>query len=487
MGEIKEIKTAQAIIQNKESLHLLANPIFQKDTWHTIDDLGLSVNLHRRRLTLDFQGILQDWLRILVKIYILVRSQLNLSSEYLAHELSNLNKFSRFLEISSINGHEQINNQVFQDFDDYLHKLNLAKRTISKHYITLNSFFNVCRLEGWLDINTYWFEGRRLPYRFISNDEIDYIPEEVWNQLEQNLHHLPESIQRMVLIIRTTGMRVGELLNLPLDCLRKRGGQWRLRFTTEKYKIDDELPILPELVVIIKQQQTYIRKHLKDNYDKLFCSSRGNRHGFMPTSRVMNVSTFNCYLNKLASSCHICTHSGEIWHFKSHQFRKTIGTVLTNAGVRDLIIQKYLRHRSPDMQRHYTHLLKQVLESEYKDLMREKSYVDITGRVVANYKPRNPMTELMRRKMYQITTQYGECHRPTIKIPCQTVNACWQCEHWRTSTDDLPYLEEDIKQIQEELNITEKLGLVRQQQGLENDFQNLKVRIEGLRGIDEQN
>jgi hypothetical protein len=282
-------------------------------------------------------------------------------------------------------------------------------------------------------------------------------------------------------------MRVGELLNLPLDCLRKRGNQWRLRFTTEKYKIDDELPILPELVVIVKQQQTYIRQHLKADYDKLFCSSRGNRHGFMPTSRVMNFSTFNHYLNSLAKEFNICTKSGELWHFKSHQFRKTIGTVLINAGVRDLIIQKYLRHRSPDMQRHYTHLLQQVLEDEYQDLMREKSYVDLTGKVVAKYKPKNPITELIRRKMYQITTQYGECHRPTIKIPCQTVNACWRCEHWRTSTDDLPYLEEDIKQVQEEIKITEKLGLVRQQQGLEDDFHNLTVRIEGLRGIDERN
>ena len=45
---------------------------------------------------------------------------------------------------------------------------------------------------------------------------------------------------------------------------------------------------------------------------------------------------------------------------------------MTNAGVRDLVIQKYLRHRSPDMQNYYKHLLKQVLGSEYQELIQEK-------------------------------------------------------------------------------------------------------------------
>lgn len=158
---------------------------------------------------------------------------------------------------------------------------------------------------------------------------------------------------------------------------------------------------------------------------------------------------------------------------------------MTNAGVRDLIIQKYLRHRSPDMQRHYKHLLKQVVGDELEELMREKKYVDITGKVIASHQPKNPITELLRRRMYQITTQYGECHRPVLKTPCQTVNACWRCKEWRTSTDDLPYLKDDLKRVEEELQIAKQMGMFRQQYGLEDDRDSLLNCIKGLEQIND--
>ncbi len=199
----------------------------------------------------------------------------------------------------------------------------------------------------------------------------------------------------------------------------------------------------------------------------------------------MTTYTFNRWLNQLAQEQKICDKQGEIWYFKSHQFRKTMATIMTNAGVRDLIIQKYLRHRSPDMQNYYKHLLKQVLGDEYQELIKAKKYVDNAGKVVSSYQPKNPVTELLRRKMYQITTQYGECHRPILKSPCQTVNACWRCEHWRTSTDDLHYLKNDLKRVKEELTMAENLGMIRQQQGLEDDCQSLTIRIQGLEEIND--
>jgi integrase/recombinase XerD len=258
-----------------------------------------------------------------------------------------------------------------------------------------------------------------------------------------------------------------------------------LRFLTEKYLTVDELPICEELVVVIREQQKYIRQHFGDSYDKL-CnsnSSRGN-HDYKPAPRVMQASSFNRWLNKLAQKQSICTNEGQIWHFKSHQFRKTFATVMTNAGVRDLIIQKYLRHRSPEMQEYYKRLFKEVLGDEYHELIKGSSYVDSTGKMVAQHQQQNLITELVRRKMYQITTQYGECHRPVLKSPCQTVNACWQCEHWLTSTKDVSALKNDLQRIETELDIASKLGMVRQQQGLTLDQQRLVIRIEGLEKID---
>ena len=137
------------------------------------------------------------------------------------------------------------------------------------------------------------------------------------------------------------------------------------------------------------------------------------------------------------------------------------------------------------MQNYYKHLLKQVLGDEYQELIKTKKYVDNTGKIVSSHQPKNPVTELLRRKMEQITTQYGECHRPILKSPCPTVNACWRCEHWRTSTDDLDYLKDDLKRVKEELTIAQNLVMIRQQQGLEDDCQSLTIRIQGLEEIND--
>ncbi|MBE9193355.1 tyrosine-type recombinase/integrase [Gloeocapsopsis crepidinum LEGE 06123] len=468
-------------VQNTKDTPLLNNLLLQKDVWRTIEDLGLKVNEHDKRLTINFQGIEQNWLKLLAKLYVLVRSQRKISSSSLRTQVNYLILFSKFLQQKSVSKPDQINNKLFEELNKYLQSLKLAEATISNCYTSLAGFFDLCRQEDWLEVNTYWFKGKR-KYSRLQN-KIDYIPEEVWQQLNEYLHHLPEPIQRMVLIIRSTGLRIGELLNLPLDCLRQRGKQWRLRFLTEKYQVEDELPICPELVVVIREQQEYTRQHFGNSYDKLFSSNGKNRYCYKPTPRVMNARTFGDWLNKLAQEYNISTKDGQIWHFKSHQFRKTLATVMTNAGVRDLIIQKYLRHRSPDMQNYYKHLLKQALGDEYQKLMRETKYVDSTGKIVGTHNSKNPITELLRRKMYQITTQYGECHRPVLKSPCQTVNACWRCEHWRTSTDDLNALKDDSQRIEVELEIATKLGMVRQQQGLESDKHYLAIRIKGLEEV----
>jgi integrase/recombinase XerD len=486
MSELELLSLYEDLTKSQSARELLSNPLLKKDVWSTVSDLGLKLQEHFVTLTLNFQDFYPEDFKLLAKLHILSRVRRKDSIITISGCTSRLKKFSYFLKSANIFSIQQVNNQILEEFLSYLKKSQVAEVSIAGILSILKIFFDDCRLSGWLKINTYWFLGRSKRIKIPKNDEINYIPEEVWNQLDENLHNLPEQLQRMILVIRTTGIRGGELLNLPFDCLRARGNQWRLRFNSEKYNIEDELPIIPDLVVVIKEQQSYIKKHFNHGFEKLFCGNTSNPHFFKPKPEVMSLSSFNRWLNVLAHKCNICASSSqEPWNFTSHQFRRTVATIMTNAGVRDLIIQKYLRHRSPDMQRHYKHILQQVLGEEYQELMKEKKYVDISGKVIASYKPNNPVTELMRRKMHQITTQYGECHRPNIKEPCQTVNACWRCEHWQTSTDDLSYLHEDLERLNKEILIAEQLGMIRQHQGLIEDYKHLATRIQGLEKIND--
>ena len=474
------------LFEEKPPSQLLLNPLLQKDIWHTVDDLNLKISPHQKVFTLNFKTISLDWFRLLVKLYILVKAKPNQPSTTINGFVIYLRGFSKFLAEKHINNPKQIDNEVFEQFDYYLIAKGLKDSSLGHYRTTVCNLFDVCRIEGWIDVNTYWFRGKRNRVH-PKNDEVDYIPEKVWHQLEENLYYLPEPIQRMILVIKTTGIRGGELLNLPLDCLRKRGEQWRLRLTTEKYNIDDEIPIaVPELVAVIKEQQEYIKQIFGDEFGNLFCSNHPGHHRkdgtltFSPNPKVMTTSTFNLWLNRLAQKADIQTSEGAVYKFKSHQFRRTVGTVMTNAGVRDLIAQKYLRHRSPDMLPHYQHLLKQTLGDEFEELIKDQKYHDISGKIVETIKASSPITEFIRRKMYPLTTQYGECHRPILKSPCHTVNACWRCEHWRITEDDFNYLKEDLARVEEELQIARTLRMTRQTQGLESDRNNLLAIIQGI-------
>ncbi|MDJ0637129.1 MAG: tyrosine-type recombinase/integrase [Xenococcaceae cyanobacterium MO_188.B29] len=194
-------------------------------------------------------------------------------------------------------------------------------------------------------------------------------------------------------------------------------------------------------------------------------------------------NTFNTWLNRLAEKCNICSKDGDVWHFTSHQFRRTVGTIMTNAGVRDLIIQKYLRHRNPDMQNHYKHLLKQVIGDEYQELTKEKNFINIEGKVVSTHQPQNAIEEYMRVRLHQISTQQGECHRSNLKKPCPTVNSCWRCGDWMTSEQDLPYLKQDLQRLKDEIEKADKLGMVRVAKEVQKDINYLQIRINALEEI----
>jgi integrase len=207
-----EVEDFDGLFYKSVPTQLLANSLIKKDIWRTIDDLKLGINLHDKVLTLKFNKIQVKWLNLLSKLYVLVRSKQNLSPRYLRAEISYLVRFSRFIQQNTILRVEQLSDQFFDDFDVYLKSFSLSDGSKSHQYMTLINFFDLCRLEGWLDVNTYWFRGRwkgSPP----NNSQIDYIPESVWKQLDEKLDYLPEPLQRMVLIIRATGLRIGELLN----------------------------------------------------------------------------------------------------------------------------------------------------------------------------------------------------------------------------------------------------------------------------------
>jgi integrase len=350
--------------------------------------------------------------------------------------------------------------------------------------VYLKLFFEVGTINGWFNVSIYWFKGRSARYK-PSNDEIKYIPDEVLRQLDENLNLLEKPIQRMVILFRALGLRASELLQMRFDCLRqRRNGEWEIGFVNWKFNERlDALPITPELAAVIKEQQAYIRICLEKDFEYLFCSSSGRGEGFNPKPNVMVLQTFNNYLNELAEQCNICDKTGNRWRFVSHQFRRTVATKMTNEGVRQYIIQRYLRHDNPDMMQHYASIFPSTIKKEMAALHKQKKIVDVTGTEVSfNHTELKDEAGLqwLRSKMQPKALAMGFCARPQLLKPCPHANACLSCNHYRLDEDDLPALRQHLEQNQKLKAESEQLGYIRQLKGIEEDTNKLLNLIESL-------
>ena len=477
----------QHIIIGNSSVQPVASPLFEdplmlKDTWHVENDLGMRFNRHTGQKLLEFNEINQDWFKHKVKLYILYGRNQGKASNTLTASLNTLKSFAVFIDKYCILNFNAITDEIFSEY--FISITHLARSTQVKYLHRIKLFFEVGTRNDWFNISTYWFNGRAVRCK-PENNKIKYIPDEVLRQLDENLQLLEKPLQRLVILFRALGLRASELLQMHFDCLRqRRNGEWEINFVNWKFNERlDVLPITPELAAVIKEQQAYIRSHLGEEFEYLFCSNSVSRGAFKPKPSIMRLEAFNDYLNKLAEQCNICDNSGNRWRFTSHQFRRTVATKMTNEGVRQYIIQRYLRHDNPDMMQHYASIFPATIKEEMAALHKQKKIVDVTGTEVSLNHPDleyEAGLQWLRSKMQPKALAMGFCARPQLLKPCPHANACLSCENYRLDEDDLPALKQHLERNQKLKTESERLGYVRQLKGVEEDTTKIVNLIEAL-------
>ncbi len=84
------------------------------------------------------------------------------------------------------------------------------------------------------------------------------IPQEVLEQLRAHQDSFPAHIQRMVIILLESGMRLNEVCSLPFDCLlRDEAGNWFLRYPQLKTQQEHTLPLLYLAAEVIRRFEAH--------------------------------------------------------------------------------------------------------------------------------------------------------------------------------------------------------------------------------------
>jgi integrase len=170
--------------------------------------------------------------------------------------------------------------------------------------------------------------------------------------LQQELLRRNDLGGNVFLMLRHTGMRIGECVDLSYDCLRSTApNQWAIHVPLGKLKTERMVPV-DAFVRDLVHRLRFFRSldPLPDN----------GRLLAWPGSRVSLLARLRDYL-------HLVCHSvGLPTNIVPHHLRHTYGTEMLRAGVGFAAVMKLLGHTSPRMTMHYVDVTLTDLQREFQ-------------------------------------------------------------------------------------------------------------------------
>lgn len=291
----------------------------------------------------------------------------------------------------------------------------------------------------------------RVPMK--SEFSIKYIPDTVIQQLDDNLEHLtPSEYIPIVILLRNTGWRISDILNLKFDsCLDQTAQGWYLCGDIQKTQVmNHRVPITDEVAAMVKvvaKDTEYKSTEINNSQKLLFVRYQGKRMGRPPEAGQVNAN-----LNKLARQRKIVDDQGNIFKFKSHAFRHTKAIELINNGMSLLHVQKWMAHASPEMTLQYAKILDETMRKSWEEVVEKGLFrIDEEGQVksidMSKLDDENVIEwEYIRYNLDAVRMPLGYCMKPK-KQECHTqLNPCLTCRNLCTSPDFIPQFEMEIQE-----------------------------------------
>jgi integrase len=169
--------------------------------------------------------------------------------------------------------------------------------------------------------------------------------------IQQELSRRNDLNSNALLLMRHTGMHIGELVDLSLDCLRPLGtGQWAIHVPLGKLKTERWVPVDSVVCGLVDRLRS-LRSPDPTTGRLLLARPRGR------TVLVRKIrSTFRDAVAAVGINARLVPH----------QLRHTYGTEMLRAGVSFAAVIKLLGHKSPHMTLEYLEITQQDLQREFE-------------------------------------------------------------------------------------------------------------------------
>lgn len=201
-------------------------------------------------------------------------------------------------------------------------------------------------------------------------------------RIQQELRRRNDFASNVLLLLRHTGMRIGECVDLSLDCLRPLGpDQWVIHVPLGKLGTERWVPV-DSLVCQIIERLRSLRPPAAIDAGRLLLPR--------PRGRYMLIRKLRAALQ------HVVTTAGITARIVPHQFRHTYASEMFRAGVGLPAVMQLLGHKSPRMTLHYLEITQQDLQREFHLARSQPRYLAPPPRVPSsNSLPRADLAGLL--------------------------------------------------------------------------------------------
>lgn len=174
--------------------------------------------------------------------------------------------------------------------------------------------------------------------------------------LQEELRRTDDLYADALLLIRATGIRLGECIHLPLDCLRQVGSeQWALHVPLGKLHTERLVPADPEIRRIVERililRRAVPRKRLAKSQSFLLPRRGGMRYALVKTLR----SALDQAAQRAGCSSHVTPH----------RLRHSFATEMLWLGVSLPALMRLLGHKDIRLTMRYVAVTQQDLQREF--------------------------------------------------------------------------------------------------------------------------
>jgi integrase len=313
-------------------------------------------------------------------------------------------------------------------------------------------------VRAFLDDITAWGWADAPPQPLVFDTDIprqpDTLPRALPPDIDQALMAAAEGLDDRfarvgIIVLRRTGLRIGELLDLELEHLIDYGpnGTW-LRVPLGKLHNERSVPVDNVALAALDDWLAHrtpqrARPHPRDGHlaDFVFVE-RGRRLG---TTRIQHG------LRDAVAAAGLTGPDGQPLRVVAHQLRHTWATELANAGMSMQALMTLLGHRSAEMTIRYARLASPTLKAVYDQAIgkiRPRIPIAPAGRPAAPDR-----VEWLAAEMLKTRVAHGYCARDLVADACPYANICETCPNFVTTAEFAPALTaqlDDIRQLRDD-------------------------------------